>query len=265
MKEDHIPHLLPEYLDDQLEIWEKKKVEDHLKLCSQCQKELQEMEFLLEDFEKESTAEPSANVRFTFYRTLEEEKERISKEISQKPFSRNSKNYSLTYFLKIAAGIALLVCSYLLGKYQQDQKFGSELSTLVEENREIKQTAMLAMLENTSASKRIQGVNYFENISNPDVDIIEALTKRMHYDDNRNVRLTAVEALGNFTTSQEVKKSFITALEAEKDPVIQIAIIQILVKIQEKTAIEPLRNLMANKDTEPFVKEQINALLPTLI
>lgn len=265
MKEDHVTDFLPEYLDEELELSQKRQVEDHLKVCSYCQKELQELEMLFGAFENEKTLEPSANLQAKFDQILEDEKERISEEVPRENFSKNKRSYPLSYFLKIAAGIALLVCSYLLGKYQQDQKFGSELSTLVEENREIKQTAMLAMLENTSASKRIQGVSYFEEFSNPDEDIIEALANRMHFDENRNVRLTAVEALGKFTTSENVKKSFITALKAEKDPVIQIAIIQTLVRIQEKKAIEPMKSLMANEETEPFVKDQIKTLLPTII
>ncbi|MEC7263138.1 MAG: HEAT repeat domain-containing protein, partial [Bacteroidota bacterium] len=61
-----------------------------------------------------------------------------------------------------------------------------------------------------------------------------------------------------------VKNVLIEALEKEKNPSIQVAIIQTLVQIQEKKAAEPMKKLLEKEDTQPFIKEQIKAVLPSL-
>ena len=160
-------------------------------------------------------------------------------------------------FLKYAAGLALLISTFLVGRYQQRQ----QVNKLKTENLTNKQTTMLALMENESASKRIQGVQYIEEFSDPDPEIVEALVKRMLYDENTNVRLTAVTALEAFITSDAVKDGFIKALEAEKDPTIQINIIKALVKIQEKKALKPMQKLLEKDETQSFVKDEIKTVL----
>ena len=76
--------------------------------------------------------------------------------------------------------------------------------------------------------------------------------------------MTAFEALVKFTSSETVKNTFIEALEQEQNPSIQVAIIQALVQIQEKKAAEPMKKLLEKEDTQPFIKDQIRAVLPSI-
>jgi HEAT repeat protein len=124
---------------------------------------------------------------------------------------------------------------------------------------------MLALLENKSASKRIRGIQYIEEFSQPDPEIVKALVMRMLNDENINVRLTAVNVLQRFIASETVKNGYIKALEIEKDPSIQITIIQLLVKIQEKKALKPMQKLLELNETHSFVKEEIKAILSNII
>lgn len=256
MKENHVTDLLPEYLEGELNGSQTRTVEEHLQHCKECKEELRDFKILSEAFNREKEIEPSARLRTEFLKNLEAEKGKISG-VKTLPVKKNR----FRDLMKIAAVISLLLCSYILGKYQTDNSKNSLSDT---SEFETDQEEMLSLLENTSASKRIKGVNYFEDIRNPDPEIIEALTERMLNDENENVRLAAVEALSQFTTSEEVKDSFIKALKSEKAPVIQIAIIQTLVKIQEKKAVAPMKELLEENSTEPFVKEQIEALLPSI-
>ena len=113
---------------------------------------------------------------------------------------------------------------------------------------------MLALMENESASKRIQGVRYIEEFTDPDPEIVAALVKRMRYDENTNVRLTAVTALEAFISSEAVKEGFIAALETEKDPTIQISIIKSLVKIQEKKSLKTNAKIIGTRRNSTFCK-----------
>lgn len=264
MDTQHVIDLLPDYLDQVLDTEQKRKVEAHIKGCQSCQLEMEQMKVLFEAFDQEKEVVPTQRIRSKFLQHLEQEVQEADK-IIPLVSSGPKKKGIWADFLKIAAGIALLIGSYGLGHYQKAQKGNADLAVMAAERLEFKQTAMLSLMGNKSASKRIQGVNYIEEFADPDTEIVQALTDRMLQDENANVRRTAMEALGKFTASDVVKDAFIQALETEKDAGIQIAIIKVLVTIQEKNAVAPMQRLLERDDTQSFVKEQIKLALPSII
>lgn len=262
MENEHVLDLIPEYLDGSLDNETMKDIQRHLEKCPQCQQEVKEMEALLKAFKNDVVPVPSERLRSRFEEALDSEKASMGKVV---PLSSKKRTHDwASSALKIAASIALLVASFQMGSVFQQKKIDQELANLKDENLNMKQTAMLSLMENQSASKRIQGVAYIEEFENPDEAIIQALANRLLNDENDNVRLTAFEALSKYTSSETVKHVLIEALEKEKNPSIQVAIIQTLVQIQEKKAAEPMKKLLENEDTQPFIKEQIKAVLPSL-
>lgn len=263
MNTQHISDFLPDYLDNNLDKAERQNIEQHLEQCEICRTELVELKALFTVFKDEPLHEPSASVSSDFYKMLEDEKSKDEKVIPLKAKSKSAKIWLET--LKIAASIAIIAGSFLLGKYQEKSAITSTISALKTKNQDFKQTAMLSLMENQSASKRIQGVNYIEGFKEPDAAIVNALIGRMQHDDNTNVRLAATEALEKLTASENVKQAYIKALETETDPGLQIKIIQILVKIQEKKAVKTMQRLLDTDDTQPFVKDQIKSLMPGIL
>lgn len=265
MPKRHIITLLPEYLDKSLNTLQTQEVKAHLSICTDCVKALEELKTLFIAIENEPSNTPSETLRTNFFEQLELEKLNSSKVMPLDTTPVQRKNNWASYLLKIAASIVLLVGSFFLGKQQQEQTSRAKIALLTDETLEIKQTAMLSLMGNKSASQRIQGVHYIEVFENPNNAIVEALTDRMLYDENTNVRAAAVEVLASFTSSESVINAFIEALQTEKDPGIQINIIQTLGKIQERKAAPPMQQLLNNEETQPFVKEQIEAVLPNII
>ena len=262
MKEQHIIAYIPDYLDGLLKEDKRRQVETHIDACDTCRKAFDEMQILFKAFEAEESSEPSPTVRENFFAQIEQEKEQDVTLVQLRP---NKKNNLWLTPLKIAAGLALLIGAFQWGTYRSQLKTNQKIAALEQQQNEIRQTAMLSLMENQSASKRILGVNYIEELNKPDEAIVAALAERMLQDENINVRLTAAEALGRFSASQSVKRAFIQALKSEKDPAIQITIIHILVKIQEKNAVDPMRELLEKEETQPFVKQEIKSLLPNII
>ncbi|MBO0320756.1 HEAT repeat domain-containing protein [Muricauda sp. CAU 1633] len=262
MEKNHVLELIPEYLDGVLPVEIQKQVEEHLLKCPKCQKEMEEMKLLFNALDTEVVAVPSDRLKAKFEEALEAEKENMGQVVSLT--SRKRSNWA-SNLLKVAASIALLVAAFQMGSLFQQQKVDENISVLKDETLQMKQTAMLSLMENQSASKRIQGVNYIDEFEHPDEAIIKALANRLLNDENDNVRLTAFEALSKFTSSETVKNVFIDALGQEKNPSIQIGIIEELVKIQEKKAIDPMKKLLDEEETQPFVKEQIKTGLPKII
>lgn len=260
MERNHVFDQIPDYLDDRLDSSDKAAFEKHIEQCGDCKKEVGEMKAFFNVFEKESPV-PTDRLRSKFETALEQEKMDQGKVVRLE--SKPSSGWKGT-ILKIAASVALLAVSFQMGSLFQQRKVDADIAQLQDETDQMKQTAMLSLMENQSASKRIQGVNYIEEFEQPDEAIIRALGDRLLYDVNDNVRLTAFEALSKFTASETVKSVLIEALGNEKNPSIQVAIIQALVQIQEKKAAEPMKKLLEQEDTQPFIKEQIKAVLPSL-
>ena len=263
MKKDRYDELLPDYLDNTISEKDRIEFEAFLAESQEARKELEEMKMLFETFTKEEVPVPSNSLRMHFEEALEAEKRKYEDVIPL--HSEPKKSSWASNVLKIAASIALLVTSFQIGSVFQQKKIDSNIASLENETLQMKQTVMLSLMENQSASKRIQGVNYIEEIPNPDDAVVEALAKRMLNDENDNVRLTAFEALSRFSSSEKVKEVFIEALGKEKNPSIQIVIIQVLVQMQEKKAIEPMQRLLEQEDTQPFIKEQIKTGIPKII
>lgn len=265
MEKNHIIELLPEYLDNLLTETQKKNVETHLTDCKSCSQELSELKNLFENFKVEKEIAPSDNLKTSFFEQIELEKQHSSKVVSLDSKFIRRKNSWTSKLLKIAASVVLLVGVYFFGKQQQEQISGKEIAQLTDETQAFKQTAMLSLMGNKSASKRIQGVNFIEEFAEPDEAIVSALADRMLNDENTNVRRTAVEVLSEFTRSETVKNSFIKALKTEKDPGIQITIIQVLGKMQEKKAAASMQYLLEQDDTQPYVKDELELVLPNII
>lgn len=258
-----IEALIVDFLDGQLSEVDSQNVSQHIESCDNCKAIYDETKMLFSAFEHLESKEPSANLRSEFYKLLEEEKQLTTTKVVQ--VLPEKKEFPWKYAFQVAAAIILMFGGYFFGSHSSKQFASQEISALQQETVELRQDMMLAMIENQSPSKRIQAVNFTEHFVKPDHKILEALIGRMKYDGNVNVRLAAAEALSEFPESILVKDAFIEALSTQKDPSLQIAIIQFLVKIQEKRAIAPMQQLLEHEDTPNFVKEEVNSGISQII
>ncbi len=249
------------FLEGELDPKQHAEMEAHIASCSNCQQMLEETKALLDAFGKVEDEVPSPRVKQGFMELLEEEKSLQQFTIGK----NNSKEFAWKTAFQIAASILLLIGGYAIGSFQKGSESNVEIAQLREETSQLKQDMMLAMLDNRSVSKRIQAVNYSEDIAMPDAKVLEALIDRLHFDGNVNVRLAAVEALSRYSENEKVKDAFIKSLTNETNPNIQIAVIQFLVEVQDKRARAPMQKLLEHSETPKFVKDQVNEGLVILM
>jgi len=257
-----IETLLVDYLDNQLSQTQKQDLEEHLSTCESCKVQLEETKALFTAFKNEPEVEPSPELRANFFKLLDEEKQLQQPKIVALD---SKKEFPWKTAFQIAASFLLLFMGYFAGNFKAQKTSNIEIAALQQETVTLRENIMLAMIENKSASKRIQAVSYTESFAQPDKKILTALIERMQYDGNINVRLAAAEALSEFPKSSLVKEAFIEALTTQKDPSLQIAIIQFLVKIQEKRAIVPMQQLLEQSETPDFVRDQVNEGIQQII
>ena len=119
----------------------------------------------------------------------------------------------------------------------------TEIVALRGEIHEMRQTLSLALLQQASATARLQGVISARQIDDPDAEIIAALLDALMYDPNANVRLATVDALKRFMDRDLVKRGTVSALARQTSPLVQIALIDFVVESAGADSADALRTL----------------------
>jgi HEAT repeat protein len=88
--------------------------------------------------------------------------------------------------------------------------------------------------------------------------LLKVLIQTLNEDPNVNVRMAALDGLRKFYQEPLVRKALIGSLAIQKDPVIQIYLIQILVEMKDKAAVQPLKQIIENEELIPAVKDEAN-------
>lgn len=119
-----------------------------------------------------------------------------------------------------------------------------------------KQNIFYQLSNTQSASMRLSGATAAYEMKNADKDIIDVLIKTMNTDPNSNVRLAALDALSKFYREKYVKKQLVSALSKQKDPIVQIALIQLLTQMKENTIVSELQRIAQDGNSMDAVKDQ---------
>ncbi len=257
-----IKHFIADYQDNNLDHACKTLVEEHLKSCGSCFQIQQEFIHLIDTINQVQEELPDNDLELAFNDMLAKEKEilKISKSIVLEP-----KNKMLKSMLKVAAALLLIISSYLFGSYKSNTSQINEIAILKQEKKEMLTIATLSLMENESASKRLQAVSYAKAFVQPNDEILRVLITKMKSDRHTNVRLAAANALAKFAENTKVRQALIKTLETEENANMQIELIQILVDIEEKRVIPAMEKLLQNKETPNYVKNQINSELQQII
>ena len=164
----------------------------------------------------------------------------------------NNKSKGFVKYLSIAASI-LLIMSTLFFVYNQQEK-----------NNE-KRNMLLAGLEDNSTGKRLEAVYEFSDVyKKEDEKIIEVLIKTLLNDTNSNVKIATVDALLKFPQNETIRLALIEAKEKEKQPLVQIKLINSLSILREQRAQKPLEKIMNNKETFEIVKSNATLAMANL-
>ena len=158
--------------------------------------------------------------------------------------------------IAIAAGLVLggILCGRYLG--QPAAAAPSEMAQLRTQVESLRQTVALSMLQQQSPLARMRGVSYSEQIPQPDRQLLEALLDAVQHDSNVNVRLSAVDALQKFSADPGVIRSMADALVAQDSPLVQIALIDLLVQLDARGAAPEIARLAKSADADEMVRQR---------
>jgi len=252
--------LFPDYWQGTLGPEDAELAEAHLKTCPACQ----ELLSLGENLARLPEEQPSPALRERFHAMLDgyqegsdEPPQRASRE---SPFFRGWSNRSWPHpALATAAALLLIALGFAAGHYLgsgEAIRSQEELATMQAELANMRQLVVLSMLQQDSASQRLQGVSWSARQPNADPMILGALLHTLRYDSSVDVRLAALDALRGYRDQTLVRRGLTEALESQQSPLVQVELIDLLVECRDGSALDQLRKMEQDSNLDPAVRER---------
>lgn len=248
MEREKLESMLIDYLDGTLEDNARKEVEQELAENPEARIVLGQLKEMMEKMDHADELTPGEALKKSFEHFLSQEMVRANK-------PKSITMIPMVY--RVAAGIVLLltvgVSAYWMRKDLQHQE---RLAKIEEELEASKQLIMTMLGNDFSPSQRMQGVSVAYELNKPDDEIVRALIHTFNNDPNTNVRLAALDALSKFNEEADVRQALIEALATQKEPVILISLIQLLVEMKEKTVVHQLEKMTQDEQIMKAVKDE---------
>lgn len=257
---EKIREQIPELLAGQLDKAARENLVEHLETCASCRTEVAELNAVwraLESF-KADDAEPAMKMRFM--EVLEAYKAGLG-QVTEMPKTAPRSGWGVPpqAVWQLALAASLLIGGVFLGRYESKPQTAGpspEVSQLKGEIESLRQLVALSMLQQQSPSARLRGVSYSEAISQPDEQVEQALLFAVSHDSNVNVRLSAVDALQKFAGRPDVIRAMVQAIPVQDSPLVQIALIDMLVQLNARSESPALVKLSLDGQADEAVRQR---------
>jgi hypothetical protein len=251
--------LIMDYISGQLCTEDIEIFEHNLTNNPKLQEELHEAQKaydLIVECEVIEVPEISQSMDKGFYQMLNDEKSK------QKPKTKSiwSKLLNNSFLKPVFYGSVMLMVGFLMGNLTNQQKNNqpiNENNIVSTRYNKMQDLAVVSMLQLPSASKRLQAVSLVDNSNKVDDVVISALFETLNNDGNTNVRLAVLDALIQFSNTPKVRAQLVNSISNQNSPLVQVAIAELMLHLQESKAIKPLKELLDNKDLIEPAREKI--------
>jgi len=260
------------YVNHQMSEAERTAFTAHLETCPECRQELQNTREMWALMGEITPPEPSAGMQAKFNAMLDDFKAEDTRKKGFVPgvMQKLRELFTLQPGFAMAYSVLLIMAGvgggYLISNRGSEvQHPMAKIDSLTNQVHEMKQMMMLALLENPSASERIRAVSYTSEIKGANKNVIDALLYTLNNDPNTNVRLTTLEALTHYANDPAVREGLVQSIAQQDSPLVQSALADAMIKLQEKKSIQPFRKLLQQKDLNIMVRDKIEETITRLI
>ncbi len=140
-----------------------------------------------------------------------------------------------------------------------------QIDALSQQVSDLQEMMMLSLLEKGSATERLKAVNLAENMNDASRKVTNALLRTLNEDENINVRLAALDALKPYAADSNVREALINAIARQESPLVQISLAELMVALQEKSAVKEFQKIIESDKTPAEVKRRIRESIDVLI
>jgi HEAT repeat protein len=161
--------------------------------------------------------------------------------------------------VQFVAAVLLLATGLAVGRYlpqTRPQPPNADLDQLRREVVDLREIVALSLMQQQSATDRLRGVSWSNQIDEPDGKVVSALLDTLMHDPNINVRLASIDALRRFGERQVVRSGALQALAQQESPLVQVALIDFMVDLQEKESIETLQKMAEDNRVDGTVRKR---------
>ena len=273
---EQIEQLLPDYLQAALSPAQSAEVEQHCEDCSSCAQDVamwKKLALLPEE-------KPSADSRQRFDAMLhaysatavQAASAASSSAGAPRRFETQKPSWNFFEWLRSPFGAVAWSAALLLIGLFAGAQFGNrvksapseEIASLHAEVTSMRQLVALSMLQQQSASERLQGVSWSTREDHLDPQVQSALLRTLRYDGSVDVRLAALDALSRHAAQPQVRKGVLESLQEQQSPLVQVAMIDQLTEWRDPDAAQRLRKLEQTPNLNPAVKQRAEWALAKL-
>jgi len=261
MKCEQIAELLPDYLQGSLNIDQHRNVEAHLEQCADCSEEVavwRKLSLL-------PVGQPSPASRARFEAMLQAyQVGRSNQPAGNSQWRKLFSSWNVLGWLSSPLGAAawsaaLLTIGVFVGFHTvnppKPPSPSPELAKVEAELASTKQLVVLSMLQQQSASARLEGVSFTTSDQQLNPQVLSALLHTLRYDSSVDVRLAALDALSRHSAQPQVRSNVVNALQEQQSPLVQVALIDQLVEWHDREAKPHLEKLRQSPDLNPTVRQ----------
>ncbi|MDQ3292131.1 MAG: HEAT repeat domain-containing protein [Bacteroidota bacterium] len=175
---------------------------------------------------------------------------------------------TLKLFMQIAASVVLVAIGFWFGARNPLVSTNStrhEVAALRQDLQEFKKVLSPHASQSVTAAERIQVVKEGVKKASADKEVVQVLINAMNFDPNVNVRLAACESLFQYRHLPMVREAYIQSLQIQTDPNVQAMLIDILVALKEKQAVDQVKKLTQKQNLQPTIKLKAQQAIGILI
>lgn len=265
MTEEQYIHLITAYIEGTITAEEQSRLHDLIDRGKIDILDVKEMEILYRNLGKLPIAEPGEALRDRFYDMLEQEKEWLSPSFGNTIRQLIDQLRTSFQLKQVAFAIGIFLAGMLIGNWSTPfQDYRQQLNQLSGEVSQMREIMMLSLLDNESVSERLKAVNISTEIQTSDNKIAEALLKTLQNDPNVNVRLAAIESLVRHASNPLVREGLVDAITRQESPIIQAALADAMLTLQEKRSVEKFKELLDQNGLDKNVRNKLQNTIAAL-
>ena len=248
---ERVRERIPECLAGSLDHAARESLLAHLEACPACRAELAELNAVWRGLGSLPEPEPDPAMRARFLEMLEA----YQAGRASGPAGRRQV-MELPHKWQAGLAFALLLVGVCLGRYVAEPRGASpDVARLQGQVESLRQLVTLSLLQEQSPSSRLRGVTYSYQMAQPDTQVEQALLYAVDHDSNVNVRLSAVDALQKYAVNPQVRRALADAVPVQDSPLVQIALMDLLVQLNDKEAAPALRKLAQDAQADNQVRQ----------
>jgi hypothetical protein len=250
---------IPEALAGRLDKAAREALVEHLESCAGCRTEVAELNAVwrgLETVKAGMDTAPDSRAKVRFQEMLAAYQAGMA---SVQPAATDKRVawFPAQPVWRLAAAAGLLLGGILFGRYLPRAGGGNpEMAQLRAQVENLHQMVALSMLQQQSPSARLRGVAYSEKFAQADPQVLDALLLAVNRDSNINVRLSAVDALEKFAADPEVARAMVDSIPGQESPLVQIALIDMLVQWNARGVVPDLARMSKNVQMDEMVRQR---------